>query len=108
MLSQLTVGLWSEAEYALINQGFWNQSVLACRACGNYGNTFKALRGVTQGGLVLPKIFNMLVDAVICEWLRRMFGYKVAQLGIGTTSELVRTFLVIFYTDNGYMASRDP
>ncbi len=37
-----------------------------------------------------------------------MFGRKVAGLGIGAKSELVRTFLALFYADNGYLASRDP
>ncbi len=55
----------------------------------------------------MPKLFNALVDAVVREWLRRMFGHKVARLGIGIDLELVRTFLDLFYMDNGYLASRD-
>ena len=56
----------------------------------------------------MPKLFNVLVDAVVCEWLQRMFGCKVARLGIGADLELVRTFLALIYVDNGYLASRDP
>ncbi len=35
---------------------------------GYYGTPFKAGRGVTQGGLLSAKLFNILVDAVVWEW----------------------------------------
>ena len=53
----------------------WNQSILACCVCGNYGRVFQAERDVMQGGPLLPKLFNVLVDAIVQEWLRKMFGY---------------------------------
>ncbi len=34
-------------------KAFWNQSILACRACGNYGRTFSAKRGMMEGGTLL-------------------------------------------------------
>ena len=40
---------------------FWDKAELACRAEGNFGRIFKADRGVTQGGPLSPKIFNILV-----------------------------------------------
>ena len=48
---------------------FWNEATNVCRASGNYGASFKAGRGVTQGGLLSTKLFNIMVDAVVREWL---------------------------------------
>jgi len=42
------------------------------RASGNYGTPFKAGRGVTQGGPLSAKLFNILVDAVAHEWFREL------------------------------------
>ena len=35
---------------------------------GYYGEPFHRYRGVTQGDQLLPTIFNVVVDAVICHW----------------------------------------
>jgi hypothetical protein len=45
---------------------------MVCCASGNYGVPFKASRGVTQGGPLSVKLFNLLVDAVAREWLIRL------------------------------------
>ena len=44
---------------------FWDKAELACRAEGKFGRIFKTLRGVTQGGPLSPKMFNVLVDAIV-------------------------------------------
>jgi hypothetical protein len=41
-----------------------------CRASGNYGTPFKADCGVTQGGPLSAKLFNIMVDAVVREWMQ--------------------------------------
>ena len=72
---------------------------------GNYGQPFKAGCGVTQGGPLSAKLFNILVDAVECELfrsLREEGNYREAEL-----EELVATFFAIFYVDDAYLASRD-
>ena len=51
-------------------RNFWETATNVCRAKGNYGRPFKAGRGVTQGGPLSAKLFNILVDAVVREWLR--------------------------------------
>jgi hypothetical protein len=48
---------------------FWDKATNVCRASGNYGAPFKAGRGVTQGGPLSAKLFYVLVDAVVREWL---------------------------------------
>lgn len=56
---------------------FWENAELVCRAMGRYGAPFKADRGVTQGGPLSPKIFNIMVDAIVrngCDWLLMMWN----------------------------------
>ncbi len=42
---------------------------MVCRAAGNYGMAFKAGHGVTQGGPLSARLFNIMVDAVVWEWI---------------------------------------
>ncbi len=48
-------------------RGFWRDAIMVCRVAGNYGMAFKASRGVMQGGPLLARLFNIMVDAVIRE-----------------------------------------
>jgi hypothetical protein len=86
-------------------RGYWSDAIMVCRASGNYGTPFKAGRGVTQGGPLSAKLFNILVDAVAREWFRELReggDYEVWEL-----DELMSTFFAIFYVDDAYLASRD-
>ncbi len=56
---------------------FWDKAELVCQSEGNFEWIFKAMRGVTQGGPLSPKIFNALVGTVVREWLRQLFGDDV-------------------------------
>ena len=47
---------------------FWETAEMVCKAGGYFGrDKFLAGRGVTQGGPVSPRIFNIMVDAVVRE-----------------------------------------
>ena len=46
-----------------------------------------------------------MVDAVVREWLRQALEEEAAKNGV---AEMARTFIVLFYVDDGYIASRDP
>jgi hypothetical protein len=46
---------------------------MVCRASGYYGQPFKAGRGVTQCGPLSAKLFNIVVDAVVREWMMDYF-----------------------------------
>ena len=50
-------------------RNFWETATNVCHA---KGRPFKAGFGVTQGGPLLAKLFNIIVDAVVREWLRLM------------------------------------
>ena len=41
---------------------------MVTRAGGYYGEPFHGKRGLTQGDPLLPTIFNVVVDAVLCHW----------------------------------------
>ena len=81
---------------------------MVCRASGNYGVPFKAGRGVTQGGPLPAKLFNILVDAVAREWFVRLQQEGSMDHDAEYLTKLMRSFFVIFYVDNAYFASRDP
>jgi hypothetical protein len=47
---------------------FWESLTVVARQQGYHGRPFKAERGTTQGDIVSPTIFNIIVDVVIREW----------------------------------------
>ena len=84
---------------------YWRDAIMVCHASGNYGTPFKAGCGMTQGSPLSAKLFNILVNAVACKWLRELReggNYKVWEL-----DDFMLTFFAIFYLDNVYLASRD-
>ena len=68
------------------------------RGRGVWG-AFAARQGVTQDGPVSPTIFNVMVDAVVREWLRQTHGNDAMTSGI---SEEIRSFLAASYADDGF------
>ncbi len=50
-------------------RNYWHDAIMVCRVAGNYSTAFKAGRGVTQGGPLSAKLFNILVDTVVREWI---------------------------------------
>ncbi len=61
---------------------------------------------MTQGGALSAKLFNILVDAVVREWL-----CQLRDSGIVDPEEidlLMVAFFTIFYMDDTYLAARDP
>jgi len=84
---------------------FWDDAMMVCRATGNYGEPFQGFRGVTQGRPLSPLIFNIMVDAIVREWLRQVLVDRAAKEGYG---DEVNLFLAIFYADDVFIAARDP
>ncbi len=61
---------------------------------------------MTQGGPLSAKLFNILVDAVVREWL-----CQLCDSGIMDPEELdllMAAFFAIFYIDDAYLTARDP
>jgi hypothetical protein len=76
-----------------------------CWAKGNYGCPFKAGRSVIQGGPLLAKLFNILINAVVQEWMRLM-RETINNVG-GNLAKCIAGLFVVFYINDGYIASRN-
>jgi hypothetical protein len=50
-------------------RGFWRDPNMVCHVAGNFSTAFKAGCGATQDGPLFTKLFNILVDAVMREWV---------------------------------------
>ncbi len=74
---------------------FWDKATNVCRTSGNYGMPFKTGHGVTQGGLLLAKLFNVMVDAVVREWLQ--FLKDESGLEGEELDEMMDALFAIFY-----------
>jgi hypothetical protein len=72
----------------------WAGDRMVPRQAGYYGRAFRASRGVRQGDIMSPVIFNIMVDAVIRHW---RFVHR---------NEMGET--PIFYADDGLIAGTDP
>jgi hypothetical protein len=87
-------------------RNFWWDATMVCRPSRNYGGLFRAGRGMTQRGPLSAKLFNILVDAVVREWL-----HQLRDGGIMDPEELdllMVAFFAIFHVDDAYLAARDP
>ncbi len=84
-------------------RNFWDLVTNVCRAKGNYGRPFKAGRGATQGGPLLAKLFSILVDAVVQEWMRLMPA--TINDTDSNLAEGIASLFAVFYVDDGYIAS---
>jgi hypothetical protein len=84
---------------------FWDRQRIVARQGGFYGDPFEASRGVTQGAVESSTIFNVVVDAVVRYWLTLVVNDgSDADTGLGLT---VNERLVLFYADDGLIASRN-
>ncbi len=84
-------------------RGYWRHAIMVCWAAGNYGTAFKAGRSVTQGGPLSTKLFNILVDTIVWEWIQQLQedgDYKKEEL-----AEFMATFFAIFYINDAYLPS---
>ena len=53
-------------------QTYWWQLTMRARGGGYYGTGFQGVREVTQGDLLSPTIFNVVVYAVVRHWVTVM------------------------------------
>ena len=88
-----------------ILRAYWGKSRMVARAGGYYGTDFKGARGVTQGDPLSPTIFNMVVDAVVRHWVTLEVEEAEKR---GERGREGRHQTVLFYTNNGMVASSDP
>ena len=64
-------------------ENFWECQQMVPRQNGFHRMAFPATRGITNGRLVSPTLFNVVVDNVIRTWLAMKVEYqRVAQDGL--------------------------
>jgi hypothetical protein len=88
-----------------LQEQFWNDAKMVCRAGGNYGEPFGAYRGITQGGALSSLMFNVCVDCVIREWLHQVMGDEAAREGVG---DAVCDQCIAFFVDDRLVSARCP
>jgi hypothetical protein len=76
-------------------RNIWDKVTNVCQAKGNYGWPFKASHSVTQGGPLLAKLFNTIVDVVAREWMRLMC--KSLNNVEGNLSKCIKSLFAVFY-----------
>jgi hypothetical protein len=77
-----------------LTRGYWRNAIMVCWPVGNYGTAFKAGRGVTQGGPLSAKLFNILANALVWEWMQQLQedgDYEEEEL-----ADYMATFFAIF------------
>ena len=72
---------------------------------GYYGSEFKLSRDVTQGDLLSPTIFNVVVDTVVRHWVTVMVDSAEERSGCGQEGRHQNS---LFYADYGMDVSSDP
>ena len=105
-------GRWMEIlrEYGLgprlqrLLQRHWDGQRLVTKAGKYYGRPFSTGRGVTQGDLFYPTLFNIIVDAVVRSTLQEICGPQDAQHSFGWSAGEHNIWL---YADDGRIAGWD-
>jgi DNA-directed RNA polymerase subunit RPC12/RpoP len=78
-----------------IIEAVWDLELAVPRSSDCYGNPFHPTRGVRQGDIISPVIFNIVIDAVIREWDIQVCKAQLTDLAI------------FFYADDGRIDGKD-
>ena len=84
---------------------YWEGLTMVAREGCYYATPFKGSRGVTQGNIISPTIFNILVDVVIRHWEMVMAEEEEVPERFGRA---VQNLAVLFYADEGILSSQWP
>ena len=79
---------------------YWDHQYCVAK-CGKYhGETFVSYRGATQGGVVSPTLFNVLVDVVVRKWWTDVMD-DMTTTNSGLQGDDVVCMSSIFYANDG-------
>ena len=67
----------------ILLQRYWDGQRVVTKAGKYYGRPFSTGRGVTQGDLFYPALFNIIVDAVVRATLQEICVTQDSQHGFG-------------------------
>ena len=76
---------------------YWRDQETAVRQRGYYGKVFKPGRGMTQGDIPFPLLFNLIIDTIVRQ---------LAQDTAGSETTRIES-LSVFYADDGYIGGVD-
>ena len=65
---------------------YWHHLVMVARVSGYHRETFKGYREVTHEDPLPPTIFNVVVDAVLRQWVTEVAREEAGPDGFGWTA----------------------
>lgn len=87
-------------------RNYWKSQEIVPKQNGYHGRPFHATRGVTQGDIISPMLFNIVVDVIVRYWLSVESPFpETSRDGIG---HKILDHQVLFYADDGLLASTNP
>jgi hypothetical protein len=87
-------------------KNFWDSILVVARQGGCHSSAFPAGRGVTQGDIPSPTIFNIACDAIIRAWkVGVTYGHITSSDGGGAIQEEIAAML---YADDVLLTSNQP
>ena len=85
---------------------YWDHQRCVAK-CGKYHKeTFIPYHGATQGSVVSPTLFNVLVDAVVQKWWADVMD-DMTTANSGLQGDDVGCMSLLFYTNNSAIGSKD-
>jgi hypothetical protein len=87
-----------------ILRNFWESQKTVIRQCGYHSGAFPVGRGVTQGEIPSPIIFNMIVDTIVRYWVSEVLEDEDAAIDGGAGWLEISA---LFYADDGFLSSHN-
>jgi exonuclease III len=87
-----------------ILRNFWESQQTVIRQCGYHSGAFPVGRGVTQGDIPSPIIFNMIVDTIVRYWVSEVLEDEDAAIDGGAGWLEISA---LFYADDGFLSSHN-
>jgi hypothetical protein len=80
---------------------FWARQLAVARQAGNHSSPFEVNRGVTQGDISSPTIFNVVWDAIVRAWKEEVTAGNLSSV----RSRAIEETAAKLYADDGILAS---